>query len=276
MLEIYTSIKKDISTIPKQCFIAMAIRGNTLFPSKQYVHCEAKNEAYFHKGRKFCINEDYINTIYSAWKDITECFNYGLERQEEVFHLINRESGGVLNARSVTGARCLGQVTIDYVKTINNNLKNSSLYKKLKQRCPKLVEEKVLKDINFITCQTSMDPYTCLFYTLYGLERNHEKMKTNLQSKLDYMGTREFPEEIKRKYDLPIKLNEMLHITGTTKNGNSFNWIVWDDSEFYHLWKKIDTSKELTIKKAPLFKKQADVEQMFNYWAHNGRTIFSQ
>ena len=278
ILEIYISIKNKFTVIPKQCFLAMALRGDTLFPSSQYVHCESKNKAFFSKVRKVCINEDYINTIYTAWKNIVECFNYSTKKQKEIFHLINQESGGILNVRSATGARCLGQVTIDYVKTINNiisssnktnPLKHSEIYREVIQRCPQL-KEKVLKNINFITCQTSMDPYTCLFYTFYGLERNHRKMKENLQSKLDYIGSKEFPQSIKSKYQLPIRLNEMLYITGTTKNGNSFNWVVWDDSELYELWKKIDDSKELTIKKVSLFKKQEDIEQMFNYWAHNG------
>ncbi|MCZ0932813.1 MAG: hypothetical protein OXJ52_06655 [Oligoflexia bacterium] len=278
MLEIYISIKDKFTVIPKQCFLAMALRGDALFASSQYVHCESKNKAFFSKVRKFCINEDYINTIYTAWKDTAECFNYDTEKQKEIFHLINQESGGILNVRSATGARCLGQVTIDYVKTINNiinssnktnPLKYSEIYREVAQRCPRL-KEKVLKNINFITCQTSLDPYTCLFYTFYGLERNHRKMKENLQSKLDYMGNREFPKSVANKYQLPIRLNEILHVTGTTKNGNKFNWVIWDDSELYNLWSKIDDSKELTIKKAPLFKNQEHIEQMFNYWAHNG------
>ncbi|MYE07548.1 MAG: hypothetical protein F4X95_02195 [Oligoflexia bacterium] len=95
-------------------------------------------------------------------------------------------------------------------------------------------------------------------------------MTNNLQSKLDYMGNREFPESVAHKYQLPIKLNEMLHITGTTKNGNSVDWVIWDDSELYELWERIDDSKDLTIKKVPLFKKQEEIEKMFNYWAHNG------
>ncbi|MDE0092348.1 MAG: hypothetical protein OXN83_03570, partial [Oligoflexia bacterium] len=272
------AVQNKLTIIPKQCFLAMALRGDRLFSSRQYVHCASKQEAYFTRHQKLCINEDYINTIYKAWTDISQCFNYDIERQKEVFHLINQESGGILNVKSATGARCLGQVTIDYVKTINNiinssrktnPLKYSGIYKEVTTRCP-LLKEKVLKNINFITCQTSMDPYICLFYTFYGLERNHRKMKENLQSKLDYMGNREFPESVANKYQLPIKLNEMLTITGTTKNGNKFNWVIWDDSELYELWNKIDDSKELTIKKIPLFKKQEHIEQMFNYWSHNG------
>ena len=278
ILEIYMSIKNQLTVIPKQCFLAMALRGNTLFLPRQYVHCESKNKANFSQTRKFCINEDYINTIYKSWQNMVECFNYDIKRQNEIFHLINQESGGVLNVKSKTGARCLGQITIDYVQTINNVIKSvnkknplkySEIYREVIQRCPQL-KEKVLKNINYITCQTSLDPYTCLFYTFYGLERNHRKMKENFQSKLNYMGNREFPEGIADKYQLPIRLNEMLHITGTSKNGNKFNWVIWDDSELYELWSKIDDSKDLTIKKIPLFKKQEDIEKMFNYWAHNG------
>ncbi|MDE0118961.1 MAG: hypothetical protein OXM55_03005 [Bdellovibrionales bacterium] len=276
--EPYISIKETFINIPKSCFLAMALRGNALFPFKRYVHCESKNQATFHKRRKFCINENYINTIYKAWKDMAKCFNSSLERQKEMFHLINQESGGILNIKSKTGARCLGQVTIDYVKTINslisssdkkNPLQHSEIYTEVTQRCPQLAE-KVLKNINFITCQTSLDPHTCLFYTFYGLERNHRIMKNNFNSKSDYMGNREFPKKVTDQYQLPIRLNEVLHITGTTKNGNNIDWVIWDDSELYELWEKIDDSKDLTIKKTPLFKNQEKIEQMLNYWAHNG------
>ena len=281
LFDIYLSVKNWKNTligIPKECFLAMAIRGDRLFSSSQYVHCKSKNNAYFTRKQKLCINKDYIDMIHKAWLDISECFNYDIKRQQEIFHLINQESGGILNIKSGTGARCLGQVTIDYVKTINNYitafeknrpLQQSGVYQEVTNRCPRL-KEKVLKNINFITCQTSMDPYMCLFYTFYGLESNHRMMKKTFNSHSDYMGSREFPEDIKDKYQLPIKLNEMLTISGTTKNGNSFSWVVWDDSELYYLWKKIDDSKDLTIKKTPLFKKQEDIEQMFNYWAHNG------
>ena len=278
ILETYISIKEQFTVIPKQCFLAMALRGDILFFPERYVHCESKDKAFFSTVRKFCINEDYINTIYTAWKDIAECFNYDTDKQKEIFHLINQESGGILNVRSATGARCLGQVTVDYVKTINhiisssnkkNPLKHSEIYREVLHRCPQL-KEKVVENINFITCQTSLDPYTCLFYTFYGLEVNHRKMTENLQSKLDYMGNREFPKSVVDKYQLPIRLNEILQIKGTTKNGNEFSWVIWDDSELYNLWSKIDDSKELTIKKTPLFKKQKDIEQMFNYWSHNG------
>ena len=272
------NIQKTLQHIPKQCFLAMATRGNKLFASSQYVSCQSKTDSNFSKSRKLCINENYIDMIHKAWTDMSLCFEHGLERQQEIFHLINQESGGILNARSTTGARCLGQLTIDYVKTINNiirstNKKNplnhSEIYRKVSQRCP-MVKEKLLKNINSITCQTSMDPYTCLFYTFYGLEKNHRTMQEKLNSKSDYMGSREFPEDIVAKYKLPIKLNEMLHIRGTTKNGNEISWVIWDDSELYSLWKKIDDTKPLKIKKIPLFKKQKDIEQMFSYWAHNG------
>ena len=278
ILDMYTSIKTEIASIPRRCFLAMALRGSTLFSSNQYVYCENKEQANFDTNKKFCINEEYIKTIHKVWKDITECFEYDIERQNELFHLINQESGGILNIKSQTGARCLGQVTIDYVKTLNNiirsayksnPLNHSEIYREVIQKCPQL-KEKTLKNINFITCKTSMDPYTCLFYTFYGLERNHRKMKETLQSQLDYMGSREFPQSAIDKYQLPIKLNEMLIIKGTTVNGNQIEWVVWDDSELYNLWQKIDSSKELNIKKVPLFKKQEDIEKMFNYWAHNG------
>ena len=269
-------------SIPKQCFLAMAIRGNKLFPDKQYISCSQSQLRNFDGYTKLCVNEDYVNMIQQAFADMSYCFNYTWHRQKEIFHLINQESGGILNIQSPTSARCLGQITTDYVKHDVNKyiqstkrkrpLKYSEIYDEVIQRCPHL-EQKVLKNLNSMTCQMIRDPYVCLFYTFFGLEKNHRKISDSLNSVTSYMGNREFSKEDKQKFKLPIKVNEMLNIQ-VEFNGKKSHWVFWDDSELYDTLKNIRASKKpfkiLRTKKTPLFKNQEDIELLFNYWSYNG------
>ena len=265
-----------IPEIPRQCFLAMALNGSKLFDGDQYVHCESKGSSKITPHRKLCVNKNYIHAIYTAWKDVTKCFNYSLERKIETFHLINHESRGLLNIKSDTGARCLGQLTTIYVRGINQGIKRwEPLYREVIQRCPDL-REKTFQDMNFITCKTTSDPYTCLFYTIYGFEKNHRLMEETFKSQSEYINLSQFPEDIRKKYKLPIRLNELLHIEGFTKDGKPINWLIWDDIELYNLYTQIDDSKGLQVKKVPIFEHQEDIEIMFNYWSHNGGESLSK
>ena len=282
--KIWSQIRATIESlsIPKQCFLAMAIRGNKIFPDEQYISCSQNNLRNFDGNIKLCVNKNYVNMIQQAFADLSYCFNYSWARQKEFFHLINQESGGILNAQSHTSARCLGQVTTDFVKDDVNKyiqsrkkkqpLKHSEIYDEVIQRCPNL-KQKVLKNLNSMTCQLIRDPYVCLFYTFFGLEKNHRKMADSLNSVTNYMGNKEFGEEDKQKFKLPIKVNEMLSVQ-VEFNGKKDHWLFWDDSELYDTLKKIRNSKKafkiLRINKTLLFKNQENIELLFNYWSHNG------
>lgn len=271
--------------IPKECFIAVSARGNKMFRTNQYVRCKNKEDTRYHKGYRICANEEYIDMIQKTFSHIARCFNFDIHRQKEIFHLINQESGGILNARSKTRARCLGQVTIDYVNDINRyirsakrskqHLKYAEIYNEVIQRCPEL-EKAVLKDINSITCRMTQDPYTCLFYTFFGLEQNHRKIKDNLNSETNYMGNKAFTKAEKEKFKLPIKLKEILNVEALV-DGKKIHWTFWDDSEVYQAFKKSKRDiKVLSVEKIPLFENQDDIELLFSYWSHNGGSTFSK
>ena len=274
------SYTKPRNSIPKECFLAMASRGAQIFSEDQYVSCKNETDKDFRKGRKSktyrpCVNEDYIDLVYNSFQEMSYCFDTDRFKQIEFFNLINQESGGILNIKSDKGARCLGQVTGIYVKEINTKIKKKhtdyrNIYKKVIKKCPFLTDHFI--DLESITCQSTNDIRSCLFYTFFGLTRNHEIIKKRMKSHPDYMGNKEFPEDTHQsiKNSLPIKRNEMLVIKGMSKNGNKIHWVIWDDSELYGLYKKIDYKQELSIEKVPLFEKEKDIQTMFMLWAHNG------
>lgn len=278
--EIFTDV------IPKKCFLAMAARGNQLYKeeSKRYKYCHEKNSRSITHHRKLCINEQYINMVHKAFHTMSKCFDFDKDKQAEILGLINQESGGVLNVASSKGARCLGQLTKDYVVEINRHiksrkwkepLKHSEIYDEVVQRCPTLnnlvlSSKEIKKDNAYLTCQLTQDPDTCLFYTFLGLEKNHRQMKESLQSKSNYMGSREFTPSEKDKFQLPIKLNEMLNVTVKFK-GETVKWTFWDDSELYDVIKKNEDRLEvLEVQKVLLFQEEKHIETIFNYWGHNG------
>ena len=272
------------SVIPKQCFLAIALRGNRIFPNDRYVSCSENDLRQFDGHTKFCIDENYVDMIHEAFAKMSQCFNFNVIRQKKVLNLINQESGGVLNITSPTAARCLGQLTIDYVKEINrhirsrkysNPLKYSEIYDEVIKRCPDL-RNKVLKNINSITCQTTQDPYICLFYTFFGLEKNHRTIQDNINAVTDYMGTREFSDSEKQIFQLPLRVNEILNVKAIL-DGKEIHWTFWDDSELYDTLRR--SKRQIVILKAnkiPLFKNQEDIVSLFNYWTHNGGNSISK
>ena len=272
------------TAISKQCFLAIALRGNRIFSDDQYISCSKNNLKQFDGYTKFCIDENYVYMIHRAFAKMSQCFNFNIRRQQEAFNLINQESSGILNAQSETKARCLGQLTIDYVKEINKYirsrknskpLKLSEIYDEVIKRCPDL-RDTMLKDINSITCQTTHDPYICLFYTFFGMEKNYRIIQNKLNSVSDYMGTREFSNSEKQVFQLPIRVNEILNVKAIV-DGQEIHWIFWDGSELYDTLRR--SEKQIVILKAnkiPVFENQVDIVSLFNYWAHNGGNSISR
>ena len=267
--------------IPKQCFLAMALRGNNIFPNRQYTHCKNNESNRFQRKSKLCINEDYVTLIQENFLSMSRCFDLSVKKEKEIFFLINQESSGLLNIRSRSGAKCLGQLTENYIKEINKYIKSrkwknpltySEIYDEVTERCPEL-KEVVLQNLKKVNCKLISDPRICLFYTLFGLEQTHRQIQKNLDSKQDYMGTREFSKKDKELFKLPIKLNEMLNVR-LTIDGKPVQWLFWGDLELYDALKSLKESKRvvhvLETTKTPLFEDQEDIELMFNYWSHNG------
>ena len=286
LLQQFKTMISSHSTIPKECFLAMAIRGNDAFKDNQYKYCESKDSMKVSSYRKVCVNEDYVDLIHKAFTSMSSCFDFDMNRQKEILSLINQESGGILNVNSNSDARCLGQITKGYVTTINDLIINhSKTYNKVHARCPEvqsliLDSEKINTDtgIDYLTCQATRDPYVCLFYTFFDFERNHRQINSNLNSPLDYMGNRgEFSNQEKIQFHLPIQLNEILTVT-VELNNEKKTWTVWDDSELYDILRKPRDSKLkiLTVQKIPLFKEERHIETMFNYLSHNGGGAYSE
>ena len=276
--------RKDYkSEIPYECFLAASLRGvsEAVVPEDRSTYCEDKNfENENYTGeKKHCINKAYVDAISSTFFDMSYCFNLNKQDQVDFFYLINHESGFILNAKSETGATCLGQLTSDYVEEINEKIKGQRkahyphFYKEVLDRCPGL-EAKVLSNLKYVDCKTTHDPYTCLFYTFFDLKTNYNTIVESLNEPLDYMGKRgAFSKTMKQAFQLPLKLNEILLVKGVLR-GKKVNWVFWDDSELFDLIQKYKWTEEalisLEVTKLPLFQDSDKISRMINLWAHNG------
>ena len=252
------------TAVPKQCFLAMALRGNRIFKENQYSACISEN-ASKNGNKKLCINEDYIEMIQKVWTNLSFCFDYNLKKQKKILQMINHESGGILNVRSSTGAKCLGQITNDFVEDINKIIKStesskplpySEIYKQVEGRCPDL-EDKIFKNSNRILCKSIRDPYKCLFYTFFGFELSLHKIHDKLKTR-----TNRIPEEALSdlgvlSYYLPIRRNEMMNVVVSSGNEEKQTFTFWDDLEVYNTFKNHieDENFLFLIEKVPLFKK---------------------
>ena len=286
--------------IPKKCFLTIAVVGNHSF-EERYSYCssETNRQAVNGKNQRFCMNEDYITAIHESFNKMSACFNFNQLQQNDLFSLISHESGGILNARSSKKARCLGQLTLGYVKHINNIIKSTNykkpdphsvIWKNVLARCPDLKSSPT--QMANITCATTQNPDKCLFYTFFGAKRSLKDVRDRLDSENKFMGKREFPDAKEqtfipathsraiRKYQnmldlLPIKRKEMMVIKGTFREefgAEKFHYVMWDDLEIYNnkIHEKIDWTQKVEIKKVQMFQSENDVLSMFMFWTHNG------
>ena len=271
------------SAIPYECFLAASLRGVSEYvvPESRSAYCadeSFENKAYTGQ-KKHCINKAYGDMVSKAFLDMSYCFNLSEQDQVDFFHLINHESGFILNAKSETGARCLGQLTEDYVEEVNETIKGKRdsrfvrFYEETLNRCPGL-EEKILPKFDYLDCKTTHDPHICLFYTFFDLKKNYDMISKALNEPLDYMGNRgAFSKSMKKFFQLPLKLNEVLLVKGVLR-GKKVNWVFWDDSELFGLMRKNKWTEQemesLEVTKLPLFQNSDKIARMINYWAHNG------
>lgn len=289
-------------TIPKDCFLAIAVRGNQIFEDR-YNYCSSENNRKHLAGwnQRFCINKDYITAIHETFKKMSYCFNFDKETQKDIFYMINHESGGILNSRSPTKARCLGQITKDYVEMINRiigsaNRKNphseAFIWKDILAKCPDLESARINK-LRTINCEATQNPEKCLLYSFFGKKRSFYSIQKGLDSPHSYMGNRQFPKAEdfipsteplgKQRYQnmlslFPIKGKEMLVVKAALKDGRKVSWVIWDDSEVYNnnLHRKIDWTQEADIRKVNMFQNERNIRSMFMYWSHNGGETLSR
>ena len=121
--------------IPTECFFAAATRKlSTKGSQKRFYYCKSpesktpedtmkvttKNgksrELY---PRRPCFNEAYVSMIAKSFHYMAKCFGLNSQERQNIFALFNHESSFVLNKRSWTKARCIGQLTPDTVYTMN-------------------------------------------------------------------------------------------------------------------------------------------------------------
>ena len=274
---------------PKQCFLAMAIKGNRKFARTQHRIC-ANNKVYIRK--KLCINEDYIDMLKNSFTKVNQCFSSSHQEKISLLRLINQESGGILNMRSGSGAKCLGQLTTDYVNDLNkltekkSSSKYSETYNSAIQKCPwlksKIINIQKLpprKAHRKILCRTFSDPWSCLMYTVFGFKLENQKIKDNFDQKSGFMGNREFSEEDQKRFLLPTKLNEILTVKIRSK-GREKTLVFWDDSELFDFYSRLPENKKkemiLSVHKTSLFEKEKEIQELFNYWSHNGGGAYAQ
>ena len=277
----------DSVSLPKECFLAMSVRGNRTFKKNQYVICPEGAKRDFHRGRKLCVTPEYVETFREVFLQMSKCFSHSRKRQQQILHLINRESGGIANILSPSTAKCFGQITEGYVDTINNQIRTKysssmnpstrhlrDIYDAVIEKCPNLREKK-LKGNNTLVCGATRDPYACLFYSFLGLDRNMRLIKDNFDRVTDHMGNSDFdtPEKEKIRGVFPLTVSEIARVK-ILLNGEEREWLIWDDSELYHNIKSVrgngGSIDLLSVDKIPLFEHRQDVELFFNYWAHNG------
>ena len=296
--------------IPKACFAAMAINGNRVFAENRYAFCKDKEDHGNHKGKKLCIDGDYVDMFQKSFFRMARCFNSSPEILERIFLLMNHESGGVLNVLSPSTAKCWGQVTGIYVDDLNlyinsrehrNPKKNSEIYEEASQNCPWIkntiadikdlkytipkdaspeLKARLIRNNKHLTCRSTSDPDLCLFYTFFGLTLNSRFITQRLDSPSRHMRNREFSSEDLEKLDgFPIKRSEMARVKVLLNGKEEKNWLIWDDSELYDHIQTVrgrgDSIEIISAQKVPVFKDREELETTFNWLAHNGGPAYS-
>ena len=288
--------------IPPICFYASALRGS--LSKKRHYSCPTRDtENPTKRGVRPCLSKEYIDMTAKAFNKVAGCFDFLPHEKQQMFALLNHESRFILNARSHTGARCYGQMTMPLIQDINKEIhyRNKDyfpfreIYTQAIDKCPGLKNkvvpptilsepEKRSTDVNEvikalqrrapITCNMTQDPWTCLFYSMFNMKMNMQSFDRNYNEVPDYMGTRELSAKMKDDFQLPFNLNEMLVVKGTVKKEGKeeeVEWVFWDTSEVYSVVNKVEEYdiKNLEVRKTKLFDEKT-LRSAFLHSAHNG------
>ena len=136
------------------CFYAGSLRGKNSFSSEEdFSSCEdysSPNPTRGHSENGACLSQEYSEKFALLFEQMTNCFSLSQKEKNNFFKILNHESAFMPNARSESGARCLGQLTEDTFKdtSIRMTLRinypddtNYALYKDydlLNGKCPYL------------------------------------------------------------------------------------------------------------------------------------------
>ena len=253
--------------------------------------------------RSPCFNEAYISLIADSFHYMARCFGFNTQERQDIFALFNHESSFVLNKRSNRKARCIGQVTKGTVHTMNRYVYMSNdemlssyhnIYREALKNCPDLSTKARLPEVLFeepnpsysklkkinknfpVSCLTSQDPYACFFYSMYNIKVNKLHLEKRLSSAHENLPQNlEIPESTKDIFQLPIRLNEVLHVREirTEENGEKKTTDFFFQND-YELMEAIAEgryqTKNLQIKKATLYNFDEKAKAALIHWSYNG------
>ena len=265
-----------------------------------------------------CLNEDYIMMTFRAFHSMARCFGFTPQEKKYIFALFNHESSFILNQKSHRGARCHGQLSADTAAEVNKRIylsgnpephSSSQIYNEALKKCPNLPESVLLQDEIMpaegksrtykgfkrirkklrVSCRLTQHAPTCFFYSMYNIKINLNQIERilslepgNIPQNMD------LPNDMKRHFPLPIRLNEALVVKGMFREGGSSveeggktvyrEWVVRDAYQLYTILYDTKTGKprrgyspaDLEIKKIPLYDIDQKVKWSFVYQAHNG------
>ena len=198
-------IASELTPIPPVCFLASMIYGSESFKNHRKYICEKKEQVNANKTKYQsvddtpCFSKRLVNGVSAVFNKMAHCFDMSFEDQQILFTKIVQESGFLVNARSVSGPRCPGQLSRDTVLDMNTNIVvkervTKDVYEQALSRCPSLSKrtippqltneipsfyinkkgkrkaisrKNVAKDVksHSVTCPLVMDPSVCFFYT---------------------------------------------------------------------------------------------------------------
>ena len=295
-------------------------------------HCTAQPQ-------RPCFNEDYVQMTAKAFNETANCFGFSSrEDKEKLFALMNHESSFVLNKRATSRknkklntARCYGQIKHPIIIDINRYVhfgkehvhwhKYHKIYQNFFNKCPDMAKKVTgfngcrnqnKTSTQFVSCmaetvseraaecQTSQNPYSCLFYTLYNVKRNEiayqdqieqetdrqqrillrlkEKIKqANISSLQKKQKLREL-EQMAKDFKWPIALNEILlfrgYISSKKPGGEKVyrEYLFRNVQEIYELFSHVNYNpEEIAVKKTAIFNED-QLKWTFLHLAHNGGT----
>ena len=207
-------INRDFSYIAPICFYASSLRGKHNLTSSQLYYCQSEEDSSpqnSHNNTGPCLSENYIQKLSSTFEELSRCFELSDQDSNILFEILNHESAFIPNARSSTGARCMGQLTIDSVleltaqltiemydeerfDSISNNLSidkcphlheltlpahiQTSILPQVEQMNPSSLYDnikKVIRENTNFTCPLVSNPVRCLLYSFlyYKNSLNH-------------------------------------------------------------------------------------------------------
>ena len=289
------------------------------------------------KPQRPCFNQKYVEMTAKAFNETANCFGFSSRySKENLFALMNHESSFVLNQRAVSNegekentARCYGQIKHPIIVDTNKYIhygnedpnwdKYHKIYRDVRSRCPNIAKRATsfnkcqtwnkMSRQQFIrcmtknasktakACQTSQDPYSCLFYTLYNVRRNEvayqniTKAEFNRRQKELQAIQRSIKKEdispaqkrlklsqfkqMAKDFKWPIALNEILLFKGyiSPRTGGKTvykEYLFRSTKEMYQLFSNINYNpKEVAVKKSAIFNED-QLKWTFLHLAHNG------